>query len=307
MNRTAMIWFLFPIGAVLGVIVAAALFLQGAPEESAQRPRKVRTNVVVLLDLSDRIDPRKAPDQAARDKAIIRQVVGAFDRLVKQKLFVGSEDVLHVDVALQPTSYTSDMARLAKNLRIDLSQVGAARRRSELLALEDSLLAGVERLYQVACANRFFPGADIWSYVNEDLIGNAALQGADSVRTVLVVLTDGYIEFDREVTSHRPREGRKTSFMETWRFEGRDDWQDQFSRGGYGLIPARTSLGGTKVLVLEVNSRRPLDPREFEVIRAYWTDWLCKSGVGPKDVAVHRRIVAESLLGQVLDRYILGL
>jgi hypothetical protein len=307
MNRTSMIWVLFPIGAVLGVIVAAAIFLEGAPEETGNRPRKVRRNVVVLLDLSDRIDPRKAPDQAARDQEIIRHVVGAFDRLVKQKLYVGSEDVLHVDVAQQPTSYTSEMSTLAKNLRIDLSRVGAAHRRSELPVLEDSLLAGVDQLYQAASANRLFPGADIWSYVNEDLSCNASLRGADSVRTVLIVLTDGYIEFDREVTSHRPREGRRTSFMETWRFEGRDDWQDQFSRGGYGLIPARTSLGGIKVLVLEVNSRRPLDPREFEIIKNYWTDWLWKSGVRREDVAVYKRILSESLLEQVLDRYILGL
>ncbi len=74
------------------------------------------------------------------------------------------------------------------------------------------------------------------------------------VRNILVVLTDGYINF----ASARgwPREGSRTSWVEVSRLR-HNGWEGEFDAKNMGMIPAGTDHW--EVLVLEVDPWMPQD------------------------------------------------
>jgi len=251
-------------------------------------------NICLLLDLSDRIDPAKNPLQAEKDRKVIAAVTEEFAEIVKKSLYVNSRDTLRVAVAPQPTDYRKTLLELGDTLAIDMRKLKVTEKRQKLPELKERFISQSGMLYDAAVKNREFTGGDIWSFFRDNL-ESYRVGGSETrpVRNILVVLTDGYINFAS--TKGRPKEGNRTSWMEVSRLR-HNGWEEEHDAGNCGMIPAGKDHGSWEVLVLEVDPRTPQD---LPVIRKYWSKWFDEMGIS------HYRIEKESD-SSTLTREIIG-
>jgi len=250
---------------------------------TSAKPHGSQYNICLLLDLSDRIDPRKDPLQAEKDRKVIAAVTEEFAEIVKRGLYVNSRDTLRVAVAPQPTDYRKTLLDLGDTLAIDMRSLKVAEKRQKLPELKERFIAQSGMLYDAAVKNREFTGGDIWSFFRDNL-ESYRVEGSEAkpARNILVVLTDGYLNFAS--TSGRPSEGSRTSWMEVSRLR-HNGWEEEFDARDCGLIPAGKAHGNWEVLVLEVD---PKSPQDLPVIRKYWSKWFDEMGIS------HYRVEKEN-------------
>lgn len=261
--------------AILAATVVAPA--AAAPSAGATAPgRAPATNVVVVLDLSDRIDPARHPGQAAQDLKVLEGLVTLFEERVRRSLYLLSGDRLVFCVAPQPTAYQDEVTTLADRLRIsmpDLNASGRLRGKPAFDQARTEVLAGLQRLYARASSSPGYVGADLWTFFRDRM--ESYLVPEPGARNVVVVLTDGYINFDRDVERRRPRQGARTSYMEVAAMRGRTGWQARFDRGEAGLISFRGRLDRTDVAVVGL---RWLDVADRPIVERYWSGWLGEMG-----------------------------
>jgi hypothetical protein len=281
------------------MLVALCLVVGGSPVP-ARAAEARQLHMVVLLDLSDRIDPTRVESrhQADIDRQILGKVVTAFVEEVRRKRYVFSRDSLQVHVAPQPIEYRGDLVAMADGLRIDVKTLPLRDRRSEVHRLQAEMVKQVDRLYSMATRERHLVGADLWSFFRNNLEDLLPCSTADeNRRNVLVVLTDGYLDFDEPVQRSRPRQGSRTSYMQVARYRGND--LGLLLTPAHGLIPARSdALRCIEVLVLEMRERRVGDR---DVLQAYWSKWLDEMGVARFELKMG--VDSPSAVGDVVDRF----
>lgn len=238
-----------------------------------QKPRAIRYNICVLLDLSDRISPTLQPLQVERDKRAINGILELFEDQAKKKLYVNSNDSLRVAVAEQPTGYGATLLKITDDMTIDMGELKITKKREQFPVLREQLTNKVNELYQVASANSAFAGADLWRFFREDL-DKYRMAGTDQqpVRNVLLVLTDGYITFGDQ--KRRPREASRTSYMEVAKFR-HNGWEQEFDDKDLGMINGGKHAEW-EVQVLEVNPHRTED---MPIISKYWSKWFEEMGI----------------------------
>lgn len=236
-------------------------------------------NIIILLDLSDRIDPQKTPGQVDKDKKIIQHLISIFEEEVRKKLYLLSKDRLCFAIAPQPTNYAPKIPEIANHLRIDMQEVflgGKPRFDRE----KENLLANVNQLYEMATANPDFIGADIWTFFRdnlEDYVVKASVN--DPVRNVLIILTDGYIDFEASVQSIRPKQGNRTSYMEVEKFRNNPGWEKKFDLKDCGLMSIGKNFSDLEVLFLEINLRKTIDKA---IVEKYWFKWFDEMNIGKR-------------------------
>ena len=248
----------------------------------APRPRPERRTWLVVLDLSDRL---LLHGQATRDTALVGAVARQFLAQVALARYIGSADRLRVVVAPQ-AGQAARVDSLREDLTVDMAALPVNQRR-EAPARVAALLARVGRLYAAAQAGRRrsadFAGTDLWHYFRDqlpaDLRGAGALDTAYRCRHSVVVLTDGYFDFEdfrgRRVQGHRYA---STAFVPQLARLGAA-WADTLRAGRYGLLPIAlpAPLGATTtVTVAEVN---PRSEYEDDILATVWADWLRAAGV----------------------------
>jgi hypothetical protein len=175
-----------------------------------------------------------------------------------------------------------------------MRELKVTEKRQKLPELKERLISRSGMLYDAAVKTHTFIGGDIWSFFRDHL-ESYRVDGSDArpVRNILVVLTDGYINFAS--TSGRPKEGNRTSWMEVSRLR-HSGWEEEFASGDRGMIPAGKDHGNWEVLVLEVD---PKTPQDLPMIRTYWSTWLEDMGIS------HYRVEKESD-SAALTREIIG-
>jgi len=237
----------------------------------ANSPRPV--NYVVLLDLSDRL---LAPDQARRDAALVQAVFADFDRRVKKQLIINAKDRFRVVIAPQRgVGYQPDA--YMESLYLDMSALTMNVKRQRLDALRTELPRQLTRLYAEAMAGkrqpRDFAGSDLWQYANEQLPTDLD----PAYDNVLVVLTDGYFDFENNRNALK-QGNRATDSRMLDRLRRDPNWPKTLDRPTEGLIPVQKPLPSLTVCVAEIRPKYP-NLTEADLLTALWTKWLRESKV----------------------------
>jgi hypothetical protein len=244
------------------IVFILSLALMTSPVEAAGKNRRPFLNIVILLDLSNRIDHEKHPDQADADRAMIRQTVDFFEEAVKKRHYFLAQDQLTVVVAEQASVPPNRPIRIPRTpSQIDMKELRKGEKPSrKTLRLKfdkqkQELLQAVDKLYnQAVTKDGGYPGADIWRFFRDSLKGYLKEKNGD-YRNVLVVLTDGYIDFDKEIQSRRPQ----GSYIDL--------------EASHPLIPVGDFEDfDLNVLVLEINLRDTVADKD-KLYRC-WGDWL---------------------------------
>lgn len=280
--------FFFPALLVAGGLFLAACSTGSASEEGgAPEGRPEPLNVVVVLDLSNRLV--KTPRQADKDQAIIQSVLNIFAERQKRQAYITSDDILRLTAAPQPDVETSTN----DSLRIDMSVKKASIGNTSLIGLpkfkaeRERFEGALAKLYRQALAAPF-TGADFYTFFCTELPRNFS---DPNRKTKVLVLTDGYLEFDRPYLTRRP----KCTYMrelDKMRRE-KEKWKDRFDRKELALCPCTGQhFDNTEVLFLET---APLykgsSVYEFPMIEHYWKTWFDTMGL-PATIEPHEAMVA---------------
>ncbi|MBS4028339.1 MAG: hypothetical protein KGZ58_06845 [Ignavibacteriales bacterium] len=271
--------FIIPLTLILLCIIGGGYYLfsttgQDGEQEEQIVEKRTQYNLLVLLDLSDRV---LKPRQVAKDTAIINYLFDFAVSDAKKNLFVNSRNSFNIIVAPQNTDTVISNAiyRISSSLTIQLNNISAVKRRTSLEKFKLIFFPALSELYSFALKNSNFVGADIWSFFKNDLKGmlQQTQNQNDSIRNVLIVLTDGYLNFNSEIEKQREIEGFKTSYMER-QFRNNPKWRKKFLTENHGLIPIDEDFGSIEVLVLEINPLFPNQPSELDMIKTYWQQWF---------------------------------
>ncbi|WP_019990116.1 hypothetical protein [Rudanella lutea] len=261
---------------------------------------KQPTNYVVLLDLSDRL---LAPKQAERDLAMVQAVFAEFDSRVRSQQIIFSKDCFRVVIAPQKgISYRPEAFMDA--LYLDMDALTMADKRKRLDALRADLPRQLAALYRQALTGkrqagrgtaRDFAGCDLWQYANEQLPTDLR----PHAQNVLVVLTDGYLDFERN--THGLTQGnRATDSRMLDRLRRDPNWRQTLARPTEGLMPLTKNLPNLRVCVAEVRPKYD-HLHEADLLTALWDKWLRESravrwavqvqGSMPKSLAMLREFL----------------
>lgn len=234
-------------------------------------------NLVVVLDLSDRINPAKNPGQAEQDLKLLDGLITLFEEKVRKGLYLLSRDRLVFAVAPQSTTYQRELLTVADSLRINMPELNGGRAERGKPGFDKAragLTEGLSRLYGRAAASEKYVGADIWSFFRDRL--DSYVSSEPGVRNVVVVVTDGYINFEREEERGRPRKGSRTSYMRVAELRSDSNWERRFDRDNWGLISFGARYREVEVAVAGL---RYVQLADQPIVERYWTGWLGEMGV----------------------------
>lgn len=244
----------------------------GGPKLSPNRPN---LNISILLDLSDRINPKKYPNPAMefyeRDLGYINSVIESFEWHLRNKRTIQIND--HVQLYIDPEPADASLNKKIQSLNITFTKANATKDKiMKASVLFDSI---TRQIYQSAIEDDNYIGSDIWGFFKSN-IKDYCIE--DDHRNVLVILTDGYL-FHKD---HKIREGNQTSYLRPQDIRdfklNTSKWKSKMEDEDYGFIVSRNDLENLEILVLGINPD-PKNPYEQDVIMTYWGKWLKAMGV----------------------------
>lgn len=237
-------------------------------------------NISFLLDLSDRIDPKKYPNESMqyylRDVGYIKSVSEAFDNHLRAKKVRQMND--KIQVFFDPEPKNQNINSISNDLRYSVERGNAS---LELLdEIKHTYSTKPLEIYDLAIKDNLYVGSDTWKFFKTK-VKDFCIE--ENYRNILIILTDGYIYHQ----DTRMKEGNHTSYItpQVIRDNRLNDkkWKDIMTEKEFGFIPATQGLENLEILVLGINPD-PKNPYEEEVIRKYWSDWFNAMEVGRYDI-----------------------
>ena len=239
---------------------------------SQERPN---LNISILLDLSDRIDPKKYPNPAMeyyqRDLGYIHSIAESFEWHLRNKRSIKIND--HIQLYIDPEPADPGLNEKISMLNMTFTRHNA---KKELITQTSKLYDSITQLiYKSAIQDNHYVGSDIWGFFKTK-VEDFCIK--ENHRNILVVLTDGYLFHENA----KIKEENLTSFItpqqiRTYRLNN-SNWKEKIDNENYGFIATRDNLQNLEVLVLGVNPDKK-NPYEQDVIYKYWSDWLTKMNV----------------------------
>lgn len=263
------------------------------PEQEIKKENN-NLNISILLDLSDRIDPKKYPSPTMeyyqRDVQYISFIANSFMNHVKQKKVILLND--KIQVFFDPEPSDPEINKLSQELKISFDRNSS----NEMLKSVDEKYKIIpEKIYQSAIKDNQYVGADIWKFFKNKVKDYCI---TSDHRNILVILTDGYIYHENSEF----KKGNKTSYLTSQLIRSlslnQSNWKDLISQNNYGYISANNDLSNLDVLVIGINPEKN-NPFEGDVIRAFWINWLTEMGV-------RKFKIVESDLPSNLEKVISG-
>lgn len=233
-------------------------------------PNRENLNISVLLDLSDRINPKKYPSPAMefylRDVGYLTSIAENFEAHIINKKLIKIDDKIKVFIDPEPSDNTLNIKLNTLKISFDKSNV-TKERILETCKKYDSIST---LIYEAAIKDDHYVGSDTWRFV-KNKVNDYCVE--DGYRNILIILTDGYI-FHKNT---KMEEANRTTYLtpqDVKRFGfNRPGWKEKFDEQDFGFITTNENLSDLEVLVLGINPDIK-NPYEEDVIRAYWSKWL---------------------------------
>tara|TARA_R100000935_G_scaffold29362_1_gene49664 strand:- start:20579 stop:21520 length:942 start_codon:yes stop_codon:yes gene_type:complete len=252
-------------------------------------------NISILLDLSDRIEQ---PKSIEKDVAYLGSLAKAFTNHIKTKKLVLLED--RIQLFFNPEPSSSKINEIAENLKISFTKDTP----KELID-ETQTLYQTEpiKLYEFAKTDangikENYPGSDIWRFF-KDNVRDYSMDNCH--RNILVILTDGYMYYDKT----EMKEGGRTSYL-TPKYLSKlnlkkSNWKEEMQKQDLGFIPAAKDLQDLEVLVIGINSLNDDNPYTLDIIQEYWSQWFREMGIPEGNYKIKNAVIPSNMEGVILD------
>jgi hypothetical protein len=227
-------------------------------------------NVIVIPDLSRRIiDSLNNPNQIANDLFVTKAIWQSF--VEASKLRQDTKDRLIVDVT-DIDQAKGQFSEIADSLNFDLStHKGKSNRLYFTSEKEQRFIRSVSALYESAKQKPL--GADYCLYLRRYLPNHLKKSTLfDRYVNKVIIITDGYLEAENKppftkIASHR-------SMLEAG--VSRGEVLDVITSNRLNIPSVNVDLTGIEFMICEVNERKSGKGYDFEILKAYWTDWLTR-------------------------------
>ena len=256
-------------------------------------------NISVLLDLSDRIE---APKTIEKDTAYLKSLAEAFIQHIDGKKSILLEDRMQLFFNPEPSS--SKINEIAERLNIVFTKDASVNLINDTKELYSEK---PYELYELAKTDANgeksnYPGSDIWRFF-KDNVRDYSIDNCH--RNVLVILTDGYMYYEKTQMT----EGNRTSYLTPNSLKRlnliKSSWKAEMEEKDLGFIPANQNLENLEVLVLGINSLNDENPYAPDIIEAYWSKWFEEMGI-TKDRYKIKQAVIPSSMEKVISDFIIG-
>jgi len=230
-------------------------------------------NISIFLDLSDRIEE---PTMIENDLAYLSSISKSFTNHIKTKKLVMLNDKMQL--FFNPNPSDKKINEIAGKLKIHFTRDTPEKMINETIKIYSTEPSG---LYEIARLDanenkKNYPGADIWRFFKDDVKDYAI---DDCYRNILIVITDGYMFYDKTVM----KEGNRTSYLTPKSLAqlslNKSNWKEIIETKNIGFIPALTELNNLEVLVIGINSLNDNNPYTLNIIETYWSKWFIEMGI----------------------------
>ena len=259
--------------------------------DNSRQLRTTNYNIIVLLDLSDRI---LDGNQYKKDIDIIKTVLELFENNQLGRL-PNSKDIFTIAIAPQKDSKIDDSQF---NLSINMKGLSG----SEFKTQKNKLLDDIKSLYEQAHAEareKNPTGADIYGFFKNRLETHLKPSTRDdSFRNKMVILTDGYLAFDASI--NRPK-GTCVSYDELNLLRNKTDWQKVYSEKKMGLQSFPIDTKDLDILMLEVAPKDPqVNINEMDILKKIWTNWFEDLGIYETEILQQEGQI-QSIKNKILE------
>ncbi|MCS5488863.1 hypothetical protein [Algoriphagus limi] len=273
-------------------------------------------NIIFAPDLSNRVISEIRP-KPVEDTQIILDFIRNVERVLTYKRNQNQYDIYSFDFINKNliSRFNVDLDAMRLDFSIfdnrQIERIDYLRNRSSIKTFDSDLQRFESELKKVyTSAEKDNYGADIYSYLNslsqsnlgKDLnefeYQNVVYQGV--YRNILIIFTDGYIEAGL-YGDEGCKDGNQcyylssnkiSEFRKAYKDSGEISIENFFLKNNYGIVPVNNPvLTEFEVLVLEINDRSldvagnaTVHPKDYEIIKLFWSDWLQKSGVKKFDI-----------------------
>ena len=173
------------------ILIASGIGCTAPPPEN--KPSKP-SNIIVILDTSDRVSKIKSPGQAKIDIEIAKGIVDLFEQRVRKDLYIRSHHRIAFVVPEQPDTTPIPQEIIGK-LMINPTDENRLRGAPKFREMRKELLQTIDELYQYVEKRGMYTGADIWDWFRGS--GEAYLK--KDMQNYVICLTDGYLDFNRSI------------------------------------------------------------------------------------------------------------
>ena len=244
-------------------------------------------NLIILLDLSDRITDKKnplIPTHVQRDSAIVSYLTTIFKKEVKKE-----KDVKKANGCMQvlffPQPNNPNIANLSQKLAVNLKDKTQNQKRDIFANIENDFANSLSEIYAHTIRNSEWLGANIWEFFKDKI----DLYLEPAYRNVVVVITDGYLV---STTNNclPPQNHRHSCLGETFftneGLRNPSTYMSQIQNNDVGLIAKRDDLNNVEILFLELEPY-PKYPTDFDVMKIILKKWCMEMGVAEKNVSIY--------------------
>jgi hypothetical protein len=231
-------------------------------------------NITLLLDLSDRIDPKKNPEKPEhykRDISIVQHFSELFVKdMEKRGTYMAKGKI---KVIFSPKPQDPNVNLYAEKLSVDLSQMDIKQKKEIHDSITSIFTDNISKIYNATISQSKWIGSDIWRFFKND-VKDYCVDNDANYRNILVILTDGYI-FHQD---SKDQNGNRYSYLlpniiSKYNLRKNSNWQQEIDRKDFGLITKRNDLDNLEVLVLEVTPS-PNYKDDEDIIKYVLAKWF---------------------------------
>lgn len=264
-------------------------------------PSKTSLNVIIIPDLSRRIvDTYNNPDQIQNDKIVLNSIWESF---VKQsRLKQDSQDRLIVDVT-DIDQAKGQFSKIADELNFDLSKhKGKSNRLYFTEELDKRFEESVSALYESAKEKPL--GADYLFYFRRYLINHLKKPTLfNNYSNKIIIITDGYLEAENKIADTKIVGGSYDYRPLLYPAVEIGNVMDVITSKQLNIPKINgVDLSNSDILVCEVNERKIGKAKDFEILKAYWTDWLNR--MNARNVVFVQREQSNQLTKEKVEQFI---
>ncbi|CAM1341110.1 hypothetical protein [Tenacibaculum aestuarii] len=242
---------------------------------TSKKKSKENLNISIVLDLSDRINPKKYPEPSMefyqRDLGYIKSVAKTFENHIRGKRINKINDKIQLFV--EPAPSDSELNDKIATLKTQFDKTSVTK--EEILKTAKKYTEICNNIYETAITDDKYVGSDIRGFFKNKIQDYCVEEG---YKNVVVVLTDGYVYHKDNLI----REQNRTSYLVPKTIRNfklnKGNWKEEFQSKDYGFLPLHKNLENVEVLVLGVNPSK-MNPYEEDVIKEYWKKWLTEMNV----------------------------
>lgn len=243
---------------------------QEVPKASEKNVGIKNLNISILLDLSDRIDPKKHPSPSMeyykRDLGYIESITKGFEKHLLSKPLNRIND--QIQVYFEPEPLDPEINNLAKELKMSFTKASVTK--EAIANITPQFTSVSQKIYEQAIKDKKYLGSDIWGFF-KNRVKDYCIK-ADH-RNILFILTDGYMYHNDSKFLEQNRSSYLTSNLIKSSKLNTSKYNELMQKNGYGFVKANDDLADLEIVVVGINPAKG-NPFEGDVIDTYWVNWL---------------------------------